>query len=102
MVLAGQIVPVFHALNVEEYSDLLGYTPSFHEISIVIGAFALAIFGFLIGEKLLNGHQFQRHELVPPGGYICPGCGGIHYREEGESEEESLRRHHRIRKRDQE
>ncbi|MBW2467535.1 MAG: hypothetical protein JRF02_09560 [Deltaproteobacteria bacterium] len=58
----------------------------------------MASFLFLIGEKILNGHQFQKHEIVPPGGFICPGCGGIHYKKEGETDEEALRRHHRIRK----
>lgn len=100
LVLAGQIVPVFHALNVEEYSSLLSYVPSFHEISVVVGGLAFAALAFITGEKILNGHQFQKHEIVPPGAFICPGCGGIHYKKEGETEEESLRRHHRIRSSD--
>jgi molybdopterin-containing oxidoreductase family membrane subunit len=96
LVLAGQIVPVFHALKVEEYSSLLSYTPSFHEIAIVTAGLALAGVGFILGEKILNGHQFQKHEIVPPGGFICPGCGGIHYKKEGETSEEALKRHHRM------
>lgn len=102
LVLAGQIVPVFHALNVEEYSSLLPYVPSFHEISVVVGGLSLAAALFIFGEKVLNGHQFQKHEIVPPGAFICPGCGGIHYKKEGESHEEALARHHRIRKMDRE
>lgn len=98
LVLAGQIVPVFHSLHVQEYSSLLSYTPSFHEISVVIGGVVFAFFLFLFGEKVLNGHQFQKHEIVPPGAFICPGCGGIHYRKEGESDEDALKRHHRIRR----
>lgn len=100
LVLAGQIVPVFHGLHVEEYSSLLEYFPSFHEISVVTGGVLLACVLFLAGEKILNGHQFQKHEIVPPGAFICPGCGGIHYKKEGETDEEALKRHHRIRKQD--
>ena len=96
LVLAGQIVPVFHALHVEEYSSLLTYMPSFHEIAVVAGGLAFAGALFIFGEKTLNGHQFQKHEIVPPGGFICPGCGGIHYKKEGETSEEALKRHHKM------
>lgn len=96
LVLAGQIVPVFHALGVEEYSSLLKYSPSFHEIAVVAGGLCFIAAMFMVGERLFNGHRLQKHEIVPPGGFICPGCGGVHYRKEGESEEESLRRHHRF------
>ncbi|MDH3328545.1 MAG: polysulfide reductase NrfD [Desulfobulbaceae bacterium] len=96
LVLAGQIVPVFHALHVEEYSALLNYVPSFHEIAVVTGGLALAGSLFILGEKILNGHQFQKHEIVPPGAFICPGCGGIHYKKEGETSEQALQRHHRM------
>jgi len=102
LVLAGQIVPVFHALGVEEYSSILPYTPSLHEISVVVGGLAFAAFGFMVGEKILNGHQFQKHAYVPEGAFICPGCGGIHYKKEGETHEEALKRHHRVRKDDRE
>jgi molybdopterin-containing oxidoreductase family membrane subunit len=98
LVLAGQIVPVFHGLHVEEYSNLLTYIPSFHEISVVVAGILVAIVLFLGGEKVLNAHKFQKHAIVPPGGFICPGCGGIHYKKEGETEEDALKRHHRMRK----
>jgi Ni/Fe-hydrogenase subunit HybB-like protein len=96
-VLAGQIVPVFHSLGVEEYRTLLIYRPSFHEIAVVVGGLCLVGFLFLNGERVLGGHRLQKHEIVPPGGFICPGCGAIHYRQEGESEEQSLRRYHGFR-----
>lgn len=96
LVIAGQIVPVFHSLGVEEYGSLLTYWPSFHEIAVVMGGLCLTAVAFMAGERILNGHRLQRHEIVPPGGFICTGCGAIHYRKEGESEEESLRRHHRF------
>ena len=54
LVLAGQIVPVFHALHVEEYSSLLVYMPSFHEIAVVAGGLALAGAFFILGEQVLN------------------------------------------------
>ncbi|MDH4317571.1 MAG: polysulfide reductase NrfD [Desulfobulbaceae bacterium] len=98
LVLAGQIVPVFHGLEVEEYHGLLPYTPSFHEIAIVVAGLCFAFGAFMFGEKILNAHQFQKHEIVPAGAFICPGCGGIHYKKEGETHEEALQRHHRIRK----
>ena len=97
LVLAGQIVPVFHALNVQEYNSLLSYMPSFHEISVVVGGLCVATALFMFGEKVLNAHKFQKHAIVPPGAFICPGCGGIHYKKEGESHEDALKRHHRLR-----
>jgi len=97
LVLAGQIVPVFHSLNVQEYSSLLPYTPSLHEVAVCVAGIAFAFGAFIFGEKVLNGHQFQKHEIVPAGAFICPGCGGIHYKKEGETHEEALQRHHRIR-----
>lgn len=96
LVLAGQIVPVFHYLGVEEDSTLLTYWPSVHELAVVTGGLCVTAVAFMAGERILNGHRLQKHEIVPPGGFICPGCGAIHYRQEGESEEESLRRHHRF------
>jgi len=102
LVLAGQIVPVFHSLKVKEYSSLLSYFPSFHEIAVVLGGLCFSAVAFMAGEKILNGHRLQKHEIVPPGAYVCPGCGGIHYMKEGETREQSLRRHHRIRKYDSE
>jgi Ni/Fe-hydrogenase subunit HybB-like protein len=97
LVLAGQIVPVFHALHVQEYSDLLHYMPSLHEIAVVVGGLCLATVLFMFGEKVLNAHKFQKHAIVPPGAFICPGCGGIHYKKEGETHEDALKRHHRVR-----
>lgn len=100
LVLAGQMVPVFHSLGVDEYSHLLPYFPSFHEFAGTAGGLLFATIAFIVGEKVLNAHKFQKHEIVPPGAFICPGCGGIHYKKPGETEEESLRRVHRIRRAD--
>jgi Ni/Fe-hydrogenase subunit HybB-like protein len=102
LVLAGQIVPVFHALHVEEYNSLLHYMPSLNEIAIVVGGLCLATVLFMFGEKVLNAHKFQKHAIVPPGAFICPGCGGIHYKKEGETHEDALKRHHRVRQMERE
>ncbi|MFW8600465.1 NrfD/PsrC family molybdoenzyme membrane anchor subunit [Desulfobacterota bacterium M19] len=96
LVLEGEVVPGFAGLHVLEYPELLNYTPSFHEVAIVIAGVSMTIFGFMFGEKVFNGHQFQKHEVVPAGAFICPGCGGIHYLKEGETHDEAERRHHKL------
>ena len=96
IVIPGQMESVYHSLGVVEESTLLPYTPSFHEIMASIFGLAFIGFVYLAGEKMLNGHQLEEHEIVPEGGYICPGCGAIHFMEEGESEEDAMKRHHRI------
>lgn len=96
IVIPGQMESVYHHLGVEEEAHLMTYTPSFHEIMASIFGLSFIAFVFLAGEKMLNGHQLEKHEIVPEGGYICPGCGAIHFMEEGETEEEAMKRHHRI------
>lgn len=96
IVIPGQMESVYHSLGVVEESNLLTYTPSFHEIMISIMGICFIALVYLAGEKMLNGHQLEKHEIVPEGGYICPGCGAIHFMEEGESEEDAMKRHHRI------
>jgi Ni/Fe-hydrogenase subunit HybB-like protein len=59
LVIVGQAVPVFHELGVNEFSHLLSYRPSFHEVIITIGGFGLAAFLFLVGEKLFAGHKVE-------------------------------------------
>lgn len=61
LVIVGQIVPVYHELGVNEFSHLLSYTPSFHEIIITLGGFGLAFFLFLLGEKIFAGHKVDTH-----------------------------------------
>jgi len=96
IVIPGQMVSVYHALGVEEARDILKYTPSFHEIMAALFGLSVICFAFFAGEKMLNGHQLEKHEIVPEGGYICPGCGAIHFLAEGETEEEATKRHHKI------
>jgi len=94
IVIPGQMVPVFHSLGVVEASHLLSYTPSWHEIMISIAGIAAVALLYLAGEKMFNSHQLQKHEIVPEGAYVCPGCGAIHYMMEGETIEEAMKRHH--------
>lgn len=96
IVIPGQMVSVYHSLGVEEALHLLAYTPSFHEIMAAVFGISVVLFAYLAGEKMLNGHQLEKHEIVPEGGYICPGCGAIHFMMEGESEEDAMKRHHNI------
>ena len=96
IVIPGQMESVYHSLGVEEAKDMLTYTPSFHEIMASLFGIGFIGLAYFAGEKMLNGHQLEKHEIVPEGGYICPGCGAIHFMEEGESEEDAMKRHHRI------
>jgi len=61
MVVLGQVVGVFYELGVNEYSGLLTYTPSWHEIAIVGGAMGVAAITFLAGEKVFKGHTYKEH-----------------------------------------
>ncbi len=55
MVLAGQIVPLYLEMGVAEYSGLHAYTPSIHEILVVLGSIAFCVLAFLLGEKVFDG-----------------------------------------------
>ncbi|MDZ7642468.1 MAG: NrfD/PsrC family molybdoenzyme membrane anchor subunit [Desulfurivibrio sp.] len=96
IVIPGQMFSVYHSLGVEEALQRISYVPSFHEIMASIAGLSLVVLAFLVGEKMLNGHQLEHHEIVPEGAYVCPGCGGIHYMKEGETEEEAMKRHHQV------
>ena len=96
IVIPGQIESVYHSLGVIEEANLLTYTPTWHEIMASIFGIGVVALAYLAGEKMLNGHQLEKHEIVPESGYICPGCGAIHFMEEGETEEDAMKRHHRI------
>jgi molybdopterin-containing oxidoreductase family membrane subunit len=61
LVVVGQIVPVQYELNVTDYPGLLSYTPSAHEITVVLGGLALAGLIFLLGEKIFGGHKSEAH-----------------------------------------
>lgn len=61
LVIVGQVVPVQYELGVNEYPGLTSYTPSLHEILVVLGGIGLAGFIFLLGEKIFGGHKYEEH-----------------------------------------
>ncbi len=52
LVVAGQLVPVFHGWD--NLPDYLAYTPSAYEMLVVMGAIGLTCTGFLFGERLFG------------------------------------------------
>jgi Ni/Fe-hydrogenase subunit HybB-like protein len=65
MVVVGQIVPLYWELGVSEYSKLHTYTPSVHEILVVLGGVGFFSLAFLLGEKIFNGFQTTENGHVP-------------------------------------
>lgn len=61
LVVIGQVVPVLQELDVKEFSGLLSYRPTLHEIALCIGGLGIVATGFLIGEKVFKGHKFNAH-----------------------------------------
>ncbi|HTZ19165.1 MAG TPA: NrfD/PsrC family molybdoenzyme membrane anchor subunit, partial [Dissulfurispiraceae bacterium] len=61
LVIVGQLVPVYYELGVNEYSGLLSYAPSAHEIMIVLGGMGFVALTFLLGEKIFSGHKSEIH-----------------------------------------
>ncbi len=61
MVIVGQVIPVYHDLNITGFNHLLSYFPSLNEILIVLGGFGMTGFLFLLGEKIFNGHKVDHH-----------------------------------------
>jgi Ni/Fe-hydrogenase subunit HybB-like protein len=61
LVVLGQAVPVYHELGVNEYTGLLHYMPSFHEIALVLMGIALTATTFILGEKVFAGHKSEIH-----------------------------------------
>lgn len=61
LVVVGQIVPVYYELGVSDYPGLLSYTPSWHEILVVLGGVGLAGSIFLLGEWFFGGHEHEAH-----------------------------------------
>jgi Ni/Fe-hydrogenase subunit HybB-like protein len=61
LVIVGQIVPHFSGMGIVDLPKFFSYTPSMHEILIIIGALALCGMGFLMGERLFKGHLSEDH-----------------------------------------
>jgi molybdopterin-containing oxidoreductase family membrane subunit len=57
LVVVGQIVPAYHDLGVNEYSHLVHYIPSLHEIMIIVGGLGIVASTFLLGERIFRGHK---------------------------------------------
>jgi Ni/Fe-hydrogenase subunit HybB-like protein len=61
LVVVGQVVPVQHELGVTDYPRYLSYTPSMHEILVVLGGIGLVGVVYLLGEKIFSGHKSEAH-----------------------------------------
>ncbi len=61
MVVVGQIVPQYFELGVVEYSKLHVYSPSVHEILVVLGGISFCLLAFLLGEKIFSGFAETGH-----------------------------------------
>jgi molybdopterin-containing oxidoreductase family membrane subunit len=61
LVVVGMIVPQFHEMGILGQPHLWSYTPSLHEIMVVVGGLSLAAMGFLMGERLFKGHLSEDH-----------------------------------------
>lgn len=57
LVVVGQIVPLYLELGVNEYFKLHTYTPSVHEILVVLGGVGFCALAFLLGEKIFDGFK---------------------------------------------
>jgi molybdopterin-containing oxidoreductase family membrane subunit len=62
LVIVGQIVPLYMDLGVQEFAELHTYTPSLHEILVVLGGFGFCGAAFLLSEKIFDGfRETTRH-----------------------------------------
>jgi len=61
MVVVGQIVPQYFELGVVEYSKLHIYSPSAHEILVVMAGISFCLLAFLLGEKVFSGFTGSEH-----------------------------------------
>ncbi len=61
LVVVGQVVPVYYELGVNEYSQLLSYSPSVHEVLVVLAGMGFVGMSFLLGEKVFSGHRVKEH-----------------------------------------
>ena len=61
LVYLGQALPVYYDLGVNEFKEMLHYSPSIYEWIITAGGFGLTALLFLIGEKVFDGHKVEDH-----------------------------------------
>ncbi len=64
MVVVGQLVPQYFELGVVEYSKLNTYSPSVHEILVVLGGISFCVLAFLLGEKVFSGFEDSPHTEI--------------------------------------
>ncbi len=64
MVVAGQVVPMYWELGVREYAKLHAYSPTGHEILVVLAGVGLSGAAFLLGEKVFQG--FREVQVAGP------------------------------------
>jgi Ni/Fe-hydrogenase subunit HybB-like protein len=57
LVIVGQIVPLYLDLGVKEFAELHTYSPSLHEILVVLGGFGFCGAAFLLSEKIFDGFR---------------------------------------------
>jgi molybdopterin-containing oxidoreductase family membrane subunit len=65
LVVVGQIVPLYLELGVNEYFRLHTYTPSVHEILVVLGGVGFCGLAFLLGEKVFDGFKQTGNGHMP-------------------------------------
>ncbi len=65
MVVVGLIVPLYLDLGVVEYSKLHTYTPSVHEILVVLGGVGFCGLAFFLGEKIFDGFKQTENNHMP-------------------------------------
>ena len=61
LVVVGMVVPHLHGLGLVDYPELFPYTPTLHEIMVVLGGIGLCVMGYLMGERLFRGHLSEDH-----------------------------------------
>lgn len=61
LVIVGQLVSHYHGLGLVNYPELFRYSPSFHEILVVIGGLGFCGLLFFAGERVFRGHLTSTH-----------------------------------------
>jgi molybdopterin-containing oxidoreductase family membrane subunit len=65
LVVVGQIVPLYMDLGVKEFAELHTYSPSLHEILVVLGGFGFCGAAFLLSEKIFDGFRETGNHVEP-------------------------------------
>jgi molybdopterin-containing oxidoreductase family membrane subunit len=74
LVVVGQIVPLYMELGVAEHAGLHTYTPSLHEILVVLGGVGFCGFAFLLGEKIFAGFRVSAEDPLSEAVVPDPGA----------------------------